>query len=245
MRILHIYKDYFPVLGGIVTVLYLLDRCRYNSRVDGFVGPAAFYDGLQFHGPEARRPGASFAIDGDRLYLAYGDGEQYLLGIYEVPSLALVTTLSLPGRPDDLAVAAGRGRLYLTLDDGAQSLLWTLDRTGQLLDELALGEWTQNTSLALDAAGGRDQVLGLKLGGEYAVNRRFRRFPNQNFAKLRAYRLTDQAGYLTALYRHGPWYAYGEGYHTDTGYGTSAYIADPEGVVENATRSKLKNIYGC
>jgi photosystem II stability/assembly factor-like uncharacterized protein/DNA-binding beta-propeller fold protein YncE len=92
---------------------------------------------------------------GDRLYLAYDDGGRTLLGIYQAASLVEVATLPLPGRPDDLAVDAGRGRLYLSLDDGRQSLLWTVDRGGQTLEQRVLGEWTDNNSLALDAANGR------------------------------------------------------------------------------------------
>ncbi len=92
---------------------------------------------------------------GDRLYLAYNDGGRFLLGIYDTPSLAEVATLALPGAPDDLVAGGEPGRLYLALDDGQQSLLWTLDRDGQKLDERALGEWTENTSLALDRRGDR------------------------------------------------------------------------------------------
>lgn len=98
---------------------------------------------------------AALDAPGSRLYLAYNDGGRYVLGIHETPSLAEVASLTLPGRPDDLAVDGQRGRLYLTLDDGRQSLLLTLDRGGQTLDERALGEWTENVSLALDAGGGR------------------------------------------------------------------------------------------
>jgi len=54
--------------GEWTPVLYLLDRCRYNSQVESLVAPAALYDGLLLHGPEARRPGAGFAVDGIVLY---------------------------------------------------------------------------------------------------------------------------------------------------------------------------------
>ncbi len=84
---------------------------------------------------------------------------------------------------------------------------------------------------------------GLEVRGEYAVNRRYRRFPNQNFDRRPAQREIDPAGYLTALYSGGPWFVYGEGYNIDPGYSTTAPIADPDGVVDYHPRSRQRHAF--
>jgi hypothetical protein len=84
---------------------------------------------------------------------------------------------------------------------------------------------------------------GLDVRGEYAVNRRYRRFPNQNYMQLDSYRETDEAYYITAVYSKGPWFLYGEGYNIDGAYSTSAYIADADGVVDYHPRNEEKHIF--
>lgn len=91
----------------------------------------------------------------DRLYLAYQEGADYLLGQYETSTLQELTTTSLPGPPDDLVPDPNRDRVYLTLNDGQQNLLWSVDGDGRLSEERVLGEWTQRTRLALDASADR------------------------------------------------------------------------------------------
>ena len=91
----------------------------------------------------------------DRLYLAYQEDADYLLVQYESSTLQELVTTGLPGPPDDLVPDPNRDRLYLTLNDGEQNLLWTIDGDGQLSGEQVLGEWTQRAYLALDAGAGR------------------------------------------------------------------------------------------
>ncbi len=54
--------------GTWTPILYFLDRCRYNSRTEGFVSPGTRYDEIRFYGPEAVRPDVSFALDGIVFY---------------------------------------------------------------------------------------------------------------------------------------------------------------------------------
>lgn len=49
--------------GGWTPILYRLDRCRYNSTTEGYVGRATQYDGLHFYGPREPKPGTEFIID--------------------------------------------------------------------------------------------------------------------------------------------------------------------------------------
>ncbi len=116
----------------------------------------------------------------DRLYLAYQEGADYLLGQFESTTLRELTTIGLPGPPGDLVPDPHRDRVYVTLNDGQQNLLWSVDGDGRLSEERVLGEWTQRTSLALDASAdrlflGRDRyrahriaVLDLETGQEIA-----------------------------------------------------------------------------
>ena len=75
------------------------------------------------------------------------------------------------------------------------------------------------------------------LRAEYARNRRFRRFPNQNFRKLPVQKETASAAYLTASYEQYPFFAYGEFYSLDPDYSTTAFIADGGGSVDYASET--------
>ena len=77
-------------------------------------------------------------------------------------------------------------------------------------------------------------LAGLDLRAEYAVNRRFRRFPNQNFGvnELGPVKEQAEAAYVTASYANYPWFAYGEAFHMDPDYSTTAFIADSRGVID-------------
>jgi DNA-binding beta-propeller fold protein YncE/photosystem II stability/assembly factor-like uncharacterized protein len=91
----------------------------------------------------------------DRAYVTYEEGGDYFLGQYEASTLAELATITLPGRPEDLVADPAREQAYLSLSDGEQSLLWTVDDGGRLLDERVLGDWTETVRLALDAEGDR------------------------------------------------------------------------------------------
>ena len=72
-------------------------------------------------------------------------------------------------------------------------------------------------------------IKGFDLSTEYAVNRRFQRFPNQNFRKLPATEQTSEAFYMTASYVRYPFFGYGETFYLDPEYSTAAYMADGSG----------------
>lgn len=73
---------------------------------------------------------------------------------------------------------------------------------------------------------------GLQLRAEFALNRRFQRFPNQNFLKLPASTERASAAYLTASYTEYPWFAYGEAFTMDPDYSSSAFIGDSRGEID-------------
>ncbi len=54
--------------GGWTPILYRLDRCRYNSATEGYVGPATRYDEMRFYGPSNAKPGMEFTIDDFVIY---------------------------------------------------------------------------------------------------------------------------------------------------------------------------------
>jgi hypothetical protein len=49
--------------AGWTPILYRLDQCRYNSAVEGFVGPATLYNEVRFFGPSDAKPGMWFTMD--------------------------------------------------------------------------------------------------------------------------------------------------------------------------------------
>ena len=67
----------------------------------------------------------------NRVYVTYEEKGDYFLGQYEASTLQELATIALPGRPEDLAPDPARDRAYLSLSDGEQSLLWTLDDDGR------------------------------------------------------------------------------------------------------------------
>ena len=64
------------------------------------------------------------------------------------------------------------------------------------------------------------------------MNRRYRRFPNQNFDTLPASKETAEAAYVTASYISYPWFLYSEAFTMDPDYSTTAFIGDVAGVVD-------------
>ncbi|HSJ57971.1 MAG TPA: hypothetical protein VLC95_12365 [Anaerolineae bacterium] len=115
---------------------------------------------LTLAGDRALEASRSLALEvdpaGGRLYLTHEQmGGGYALTVFDAATLDRLTTVALPGGPDDLVVAADRQQVFVTFNDGEHNLLWVLDADGSVLEESTLGEWTQHTYLALDAAGGR------------------------------------------------------------------------------------------
>ena len=87
---------------------------------------------------------------------------------------------------------------------------------------------------------------GFDLRSEYVVNRRFQRFPNQNFQriidgrfrKLAPTRKTAQAFYLTSSYSQYPFFAYGESFYLDPDYSTTAFMSDAGGNIDYGNASR-------
>ena len=75
---------------------------------------------------------------------------------------------------------------------------------------------------------------GFDLRAEFATNRRFRRFPNQNLEKHTLAKETAEAAYVTASYVRYPWFAYGEGFTMDPDYSTTAFMGNALGGIDYA-----------
>ncbi|MBM3276613.1 MAG: hypothetical protein FJY95_00820 [Candidatus Handelsmanbacteria bacterium] len=104
------------------------------------------------------------------------------------------------------------------------------DGSNQRFIRFEYGLPTANEVLGLDLQ--INNLAGLDLRSEYAVNRRFRRFPNQNYDKLAAADERAGAAYLTASYVRYPWFAYGEAFSMDPDYSTTAFMGNNLGVVD-------------
>jgi hypothetical protein len=81
-------------------------------------------------------------------------------------------------------------------------------------------------------------LANFDLRAEYVINRRYRRFQNQNFRVLPARKDEAQAGYVTASYEQYPFFAYGEIFSMDPDYSTTAYISDPGGAIDYANETQ-------
>jgi len=80
-----------------------------------------------------------------------------------------------------------------------------------------------------------NDLKGLNLQAEYDINRRFRRFPNQNYIYPKDQTLDmdeSKAFFLTASLVIYPWFAYGEVFNIDPFYSTSMFIVDDRGFVD-------------
>ena len=112
----------------------------------------------------------------------------------------------------------------------AQSRENITDGSNQRLVRFNYGLPTGNEVLGLDL-----EVInkgGFEMRAEYVVNRRHRRFPNQNFRVLPAATDRAEAFYLTSAYSHSPWFAYGEAFSMDPDYSTTAFIGNARGEVD-------------
>ena len=90
----------------------------------------------------------------DRLYLARSSPDA--LDIFTASTLEEVTTVSLRGRVQDLAVNTVTNRLYVALGSEAANEILTLDGTsGDLIASLVVGEQYQRSVLAVDEAADR------------------------------------------------------------------------------------------
>ena len=75
-----------------------------------------------------------------------------------------------------------------------------------------------------------DLFGGLNVRGEYDVNRKFRRFPNQNFTHNQALGTNSaEAYYIAASHNDYPWFGYGEVFSMDPDYSTSMFMPDNNG----------------
>lgn len=103
-----------------------------------------------------------------RVFLAWQEGGSSYLAQFDAGTLQELAVSPLPGRPDNVVPYPDRGVVLLTLNDGERNLLWAIDESGQLAAERVLGEWSQKTHLALDAAADR-LLLGKDHYGNYAI----------------------------------------------------------------------------
>ena len=132
--------------------------------------------------------------------------------------IEVTSNLQLNGRGEEVFLPVAQARDNVT--DGANERIIRFE----------YGLPTANEVIGLDL-----EVLnlaGLELRSEVVVNRRFRRFPNQNFRKLRAKKERAEAFYLTASYTHYPWFVYGESFSMDPDYSTTAFIGDARGEID-------------
>jgi len=81
-------------------------------------------------------------------------------------------------------------------------------------------------------------LAGFELRAEYALNRRFRRFPNQNFQGLSPVTERAEAGYLTTSFERYPWFAYGEAFTMDPDYSTTAFIGNSLGTIDYSDETR-------
>ena len=110
-------------------------------------------------------------------------------------------------------------------------------------------------------------VGGLDLSTEYVVNRRYQRFPNQTFQRVRAIPVLDADGvqltaddgtpltrdefvklpasketaeafFLTGSYTTYPFFTYGETFYLDPDYTTSAFMGDRNGEIDYDERTQ-------
>ncbi len=104
------------------------------------------------------------------------------------------------------------------------------DGSNQRFIRFEYGLPTANEVIGLDLQ--VSNLSGLDLRSEYVVNRRFRRFPNQNFGKLGVAEEQARAAYLTASYVRYPWFAYGEAFSMDPDYTTTTFIGNSLGGID-------------
>nr|HID59671.1 hypothetical protein [Desulfobacterales bacterium] len=80
-----------------------------------------------------------------------------------------------------------------------------------------------------------DDFKGFDLLAEFNINRRFRRFPNQNYIYPQEQSLAideSPAFYVIVSQRNYPWFAHGEIFNIDPFYSTSFFIVDTKGFVD-------------
>ena len=88
----------------------------------------------------------------------------------------------------------------------------------------------------------KDMFGGFNLRAEYDINRKFRRFPNQNFTHNQALGQDNaKAYYISASHMAYPWFGYGEVFSMDPDYQTFMYIPDSNGNINY--ENPLNNVY--
>ena len=78
-----------------------------------------------------------------------------------------------------------------------------------------------------------NELAGFNLRSEFDINRRYRKFPNQNILSNQAAADQDaEAYYVTASRLMYPWFVYGELFSMDHDYSTSMVIPDGRGFID-------------
>ena len=121
------------------------------------------------------------------------------------------------------------GQVFLPV---AQAEKEVIDGSNQRFIRFEYGLPTAHEVIGLDLE--INNLGGLDLRAEYAVNRRFRRFPNQNFGvnDLDPEKDRAEAAYVTASYNNYPWFAYTEAFDMNPDYSTTAFISNSLGGID-------------
>ena len=121
------------------------------------------------------------------------------------------------------------GQVFLPV---AQAEKEVIDGSNQRFIRFEYGLPTAHEVIGLDLE--INNLGGLDLRAEYAVNRRFRRFPNQNFGvnDLAPEKDRAEAAYVTASYNNYPWFFYTEAFDMAPDYSTTAFISNSLGGID-------------
>ena len=121
------------------------------------------------------------------------------------------------------------GQVFLPV---AQAEKEVIDGSNQRFIRFEYGLPTAHEVVGLDLE--INNLGGLDLRAEYAVNRRFRRFPNQNFGvnDLDPEKDQAEAAYVTASYNNYPWFIYTEAFDMAPDYSTTAFISNSLGGID-------------
>lgn len=116
-------------------------------------------------------PALALAVDPivGRLYMVIRGPISYILAMFDTATLGVYSLPRLPGPVSALLADPKAGRVYYTGNDGTHALLWILDLEGKRIQEVPLGDWTQDAPLALDESGGR-LFVGRTGYGDYGIS---------------------------------------------------------------------------
>ena len=223
-------------------------RLSDDSPEDGEAGAMLFAEQIYVDGEKADiRPVIKGGVIREGRREANG-GQQILL-VYDISGWSYVDKTNTPRdvnwfkRVNFALVLANDYKIEITsnlqVDDKGQEIFLPVtraegnvkDATNQRVVRFDYGLPTGNEIYGATIE--VEDVMGFWARGEYNVNRRHRRFPNQNPEIFEHTLATDrsEALYLTVAKLAYPWFAYGEYFSIDGAYSTTMYIVDKSGRV--------------